>query len=305
MYGGSNQYLWKLDVIPTYTAHLDQNIVPAMDELMSQHNHQKFFKTIIGFPGTAPATHSALFYETDALFYIDNNGLAMQTSTSASPKTVSTRKNLYFIGYRALLYNEYRVAFWPAFEDPVGYNWVNLLNTTVADSLIIGSRFVTDDVAVFVNITNEWYAVLNYVLYTESQRPKLQNQVVTTLYDPRKVFIFNTRIAILAYTPQSDPGENKIWVAENPLDPVNPILLDLPYNIYKTKIMYDNLFIITNTEVRYSNDGVSWKSILVPNLSGGMLNNYISTFSFNSRVYLNVEEYSISDKGIFYSDILS
>jgi hypothetical protein len=198
------------------------------------------------------------------------------------------------------------VAFWNPSLDTSGTAWRTSYSLVTGSSRIICSRFVDDTKVVMVNVTDQWYAVLNYYVYLDNRAPRQIGAVITTtLYDPRKVYIFNNKIAVLAYSSNSDPGENQIWVADNPLEPVNPVLLDLPLRVFKVKIIYDYLFMLTNTDLRYTNDGINWKTILLPWLNNVGRNDSVGLFGFDNKIYIRFQDTEGFESGTFCASIFS
>jgi hypothetical protein len=95
-----------------------------------------------------------------------------------------------------------------------------------------------------------------------------------------------------------------MWIADNPLNPTNSVTVDLPTTgILKTKIICDNLFIFTVCDVRYTNDGYTWKSIVLPWVYHGGRALGLKAFVFDNKIYARIKD---SNKtGLFYSSLLS
>jgi hypothetical protein len=123
---------------------------------------------------------------------------------------------------------------------------------------------------------------LSYYTYAQGQSPTYtfgESLSATTVYPVKKMYFFNNRIAFMSST--------QCVVGIKPEDPYDIQVLTLIGSVYRVKVMYDHLFFITTREVRWSNNGIDWKSMYYPSIYTGDPN-ALTCFAADGKVYVNL-----------------
>jgi hypothetical protein len=201
--------------------------------------------------------------------------------------------NHYFIGCSDD-YGIYRVLCWNILLDPDGINaWNNnlILNDV---QMVLKSKFIDKNNAIMLFRTTAGNRIAVYNCVNDGTPTEVYN-IENPLAEPRRIYVLNNRIWII----QILAGLNRLWIAKDPLNPIDGIFVELPPQIFKVKILYDYMFICTDLYIQYSNDGLSWRYIYYPYNGTGMDWQDIKLFASDSKIFI-----CGSDSGSFWADIL-
>jgi hypothetical protein len=186
-------------------------------------------------------------------------------------------ENYPTLGYR-------RVCFWDLATTPDGSYAIASYSLDVSVEGMLHCRFIDRDrAALLFTGDGDGTCIVHIYQYADGKPCSLSTSITVPVKDPTKIFTYNNKFSVVAYSPI---GSNKMWTATVSANPRDGVVQTLPNQIYKVKVFYDNLFIFTDKWVQYTGDGTSWKVIYYPYASDGSEWTNIQVCSADNRIYI-------------------
>jgi hypothetical protein len=279
-------YLWSLGITDPYSMTTDLNVLQAIDLVQNQYRaYPKFFKV-------ATANNGMLFFNEMLRIQIPSQSV---NTDQYNYYAVDAGKSCYMIVWG--FDQQTHITFWDVMGNPDGTMIWSRRATLYDCQLVVGCRMIdkNNGVVCYSKLSNYIVQTYHYFSYAS---PTVVSTADVTLQNPRKVFIFNNKLCVAQFVPDTAPPDpNRLWIANDVLHPIGGTVYDLPEKIYKMKVLYEHLFVVREDQIQYTNDGVNWKSIYYPYTLEPIDSSLTKLFANDSKVYI------VTNRGSYWADI--